>query len=415
MNKIDCKIGVAVSGGVDSMTLLYAYEKAEQNLVVVNIEHGIRGETSLRDTDFVKKYCALNNIPFLGFSVDAPKNARSGESVETCSRRLRYEIFDKLVSEGTVQKIALAHHADDNAETVLMRIFRGTGLRGLAGITDRGDYIRPLLGYSRGEIAEFAAEHNIPFVTDETNAENEYTRNYIRNELMPLIKLKYPNVLASVSRLSENALEADEYLSSLALPPEKIESGYKINGFFGQPKILQKYSVTRAVKSFGFLQDFESRHMEEVNRLAEKPNNTTINLPFGLTATKYDSTLFVSGGAEKFFETPFSAEAKFSYLGYSYRFENGDSMKRGISFDLNKLPQNAVIRQRKNGDEFKRVNGKTKLLSDFLNERKLPKPEKDALLVLAEGSTVFAVLGIETADAVKIDNDTKRIIYIIRE
>ena len=410
------KIGVAVSGGIDSMSLLHAYCLAGQDVLVINVEHGIRGESSLRDTDFVRNYCLLNNIPFASFSVNTPKSLRAGESMETCARRLRYEVFDKLLSEGTVSKIALAHHADDNAETVLMRIFRGTGIRGLIGIGDRGNYIRPFIRYSRTQIEEYAKEHSIPFVTDETNLSDEYTRNFIRNDLLPMIKLKYPDVVRTITRLSESACETDEYLVSVSPKATVKDDGRHIKNLFGYPIILQKYAIMQVVKDMGFLQDFEMRHIDSVCALASSPNNTTIDLPFGLIATRYNDGVIISEKlCGNFSPTPYDEQAVYSYCGKSYRFERGTKIIPGRTMDANKIPAGSVIRLRKYGDVFKHVNGKTKLLSDYLNEKKLSKPEKDSLLVLASGKEIIAVLGLETADSVKVTENTSKILHIIRE
>ena len=415
LQKIDGKIGVAVSGGMDSMALLNAYLAINQDIAVINIEHGIRGESSLRDSDFVRDFCKKHNIELLQFFVDVPNSLHTGESIETGARRIRYEIFDKLIFDGKVQKIALAHHADDNAETILMRVFRGTGIHGLSGIQERENYLRPLLKYSRNNIVEYVTKNNIPFVTDETNLTSDYTRNYIRNEIMPLVKTKYPSVIESITRLADNAKEVDEYLSSLVLPVESTEDGYIIKNLFGVPNIIQKYTIMDIVKKLGHLQDFETRHILSVLELKDKPNNTVINLPFNMLALKVNSDLIIEyANNEIFEETVFDINSSYVYGGYRYSFCKSNSIKVGSTFALDYLPQGAVIRTRKDGDVFKRVNGKTKLLSDFLNDKKLTKIQKDKLLVIAKENTVFAILGIETADSVKVQNLEKDIIIHIQ-
>ena len=415
LQKIDGKIGVAVSGGMDSMALLNAYLAINQDIAVINIEHGIRGESSLRDSDFVRDFCKKHNIELLQFFVDVPNSLHIGESIETGARRIRYEIFDKLIFDGKVQKIALAHHADDNAETILMRVFRGTGIHGLSGIQERENYLRPLLKYSRNNIVEYVTKNNIPFVTDETNLTSDYTRNYIRNEIMPLVKTKYPSVIESITRLADNAKEVDEYLSTLVLPVESTEDGYIIKNLFGVPNIIQKYTIMDIVKKLGHLQDFETRHILSVLELKDKPNNTVINLPFNMLALKVNNDLIIEyANNEVFEETVFDINSSYVYGGYRYSFCKGDSIKVGSTFALDYLPQGAVIRTRKDGDVFKRVNGKTKLLSDFLNDKKLTKIQKDKLLVIAKDNTVFAILGLETADSVKVQNLEKDIIIHIQ-
>lgn len=416
VEKFDGKMGVAVSGGIDSMCLLHAYCAAGQDLVVINVEHGIRGESSLRDTDFVRSYCRLNNLPFVTRSVDVFSSLLPGESLETCARRLRYDFFDELLSSGAVNKIALAHHADDNAETVLMRVFRGTGLRGLAGIGDRDNYVRPFISYTRKQIEAYAKEHSVPFVTDETNLSSDYTRNFIRNEIMPLVNTRFNDVSAAIARLSECALEADEYLSSVCPKAEKQRNGFHLKHLFGYPLILQKYAVMNTIRDMGFLQDFESRHLESVCALKDKPNNTSINLPFDLVCVKFgDGVIVTSGKSDDFTPVPFVEDGIYSFAGARYYVKSGNELLKGASIDADKLPAGCVVRTRRAGDSFKRVNGKRKLLSDYLNGEKLSKPDKDAILVLAKGSVVYAVFGRDTADEVKITEETKKILHIIRE
>ena len=408
-------VGVAVSGGQDSMALLHAYLEIGQPLVVINVEHGIRGETSLRDSAFVKEFCEEKGLPFYGKSVDAIRSAKKGESVETCARRLRYEFFEELLQNGTVNAVALAHHADDNAETVLMRIFRGTGIHGLVGIADRGRYLRPLLPYTRKEIEAYVAERNIPYVTDETNAQTDYTRNFIRNELLPLIETRYPDVVTALNRLSDNALGADEYLSSVCPKGEKRGEEYHINGLFGYPEILQRYAIIQTVKELGVMQDFENRHVSEVLALRDKPNNTAINLPFSLRAIRFDAGVILTPTTPGAFCQSYDEKATYAFAGKRYRFVPGSTVAPGRTLDGDKIPAGAVVRTRRDGDAFKRVNGKTKLLSDFLNEKKLSWTDKESLLVLAKESTVYAVLGLETSDQTKITSTTTKILHIITE
>lgn len=144
------RIGVGVSGGMDSMALLHLLLEAQKDVTVINIDHGIRAEESQKDSEFVADFCKRKNIPFLAFQLDVlSESKKRKESLELCARNLRYQIFNDLIYQKKVDVIALAHHASDNMETVFMRILRGTGIRGLKGIQDREKFIHPLIGYSR--------------------------------------------------------------------------------------------------------------------------------------------------------------------------------------------------------------------------------------------------------------------------
>ncbi len=418
LEKTDKKIGLAVSGGKDSMAMLYCYLSAGQDMLVINIEHGIRGQSSISDSAFVKQYCEKNNIEFLGFSIDVVKVAKEqGESVETAARKLRYQIFDNLLKEKKVQQIALAHHADDNAETVLMRLFRGTGIKGLRGIIDREGYIHPLLKHTRAEIEKFVLENNIPYVTDETNAESEYTRNFIRLEVMPTIKTRYPEVVSAIARLCENAKEIEEYLIEQInniVCPSKEEC--VIEDFFIMKKLLCKYAAREGFLRLGVLQDIEARHIDSILELKDKENNTSIDMPNYTRAIRHGQNLIITKTKQEYeLYQSFDINKEYVNNNFSYRFVESKKLVKGISFDMDKVPDGTVVRTRLSGDVFKSANGKTKLLSDYLNGKKLSVTEKNAILVLAKEETILAVMGYDTADLVKIDESTKKIIHILKE
>jgi tRNA(Ile)-lysidine synthase len=410
-------IGVAVSGGADSMTLLDCYIKANQKIVVINIEHGIRGESSIKDSEFVKKYCAEHGIECLAFSINVKKEARKAkESIELTARRMRYEIFDNLLKEKKVDKIALAHHANDNMETVMMRIFRGTGIKGISGIKDRDSYIHPLLNYTQEDITKYIKENKIPYVEDETNKRINYSRNYIRNKIVPVIKKKFGDVESSFTRLSKNAIEVEDYLESQIIKYEKKADKYYLNDIFNVPKLIQKYSIQRVLYDMGGVQDIENRHLDYVLSLANKPLNTIIDLPFDIIAIRDSNGLvFCYQQDYSTYSSQFYLDKIYKFGGYNYTFIKGDKIINKISIDLDKLPQESVVRTRQEGDIFKRVNGKTKLLSDYLTDAKMGVLDKQKLLVLANDKEIYAILGIETSDKVKVDEKTKDIIHIIKE
>lgn len=411
------RIGVAVSGGADSMALLDCYLKAGADVTVINVEHGLRGNASVADSEFVKNYCAGHNVVCLAFRVDAKTEAKNSRiSAELAARKLRYEIFDRLLSEGQVDKIALAHHADDNMETVLMRIFRGTGIKGLAGICDRDGYIHPFLEFTKQEILDYVAQNGIPYVVDETNLQNDVSRNYIRNKIVPLIKKKFGGADAAVARLCKSAAEVEEYLSAKTLAYTEERGKYYLNGIFAAHPLIQKYSVQNVLNAMGGVQDIESRHLNYVLELSDKPFNTYVNLPFNIIAARGAKGL-IFGYQDDYtaYSADFFVHKKYSYGGSRYSFVKGGAIKAGATLDLDKLPKGSVVRTRRDGDIFKRVNGRTKLVSDYLNGLKMDVFDKRKLLVLAKGKEVFAILGVETGDKVKIDEKTANIIHIVKE
>ncbi len=207
------------------MAELSLNELPRLSICAVNVEHGIRGDESLRDSEFVKRLCQNWDIPLYSYSVDAIGFAKSnGYTLEQAGRILRYQIFDSLIEDGKCDLIALAHHLDDQVETVLMRILRGTGIRGLIGMKKaNGSYIRPLLDYDRESIDAYVKDNGLEYVEDATNEDTAYTRNYLRKEIAQL-KLRYPNLAQAVQRLSASAAEADEYIQC-NLPKIEVKEG----------------------------------------------------------------------------------------------------------------------------------------------------------------------------------------------
>ena len=410
------RIGVGVSGGADSMVLLDLLVKAGAKVTAVNVEHGIRGSESLSDSKFVKNYCEDRNIPYLSFSVDSIKVAGDeGISLELAARKLRYEVFDKLLSEGKVDCIALAHHQDDQAETVLMRIFRGTGLRGLRGIIDREGFIHPLLPFSKEEIMDYAGEHAISFVEDSTNYDSYFTRNYIRKEILPSIITRYPGVKDSIERLSETACELEEYLMSEITPctfNERDRSGVlPINVLTRHPAIAKK-SIVECLRTMGVDKDIEKNHLESILALKDSENNSIINLPFGIDARKeYDKLTFIPREEKLEYRAHFNSIQLF-ICWICLLFVVTDKIVNGLTFDPAAIPKEAVIRTRRDGDKFRRYGGKLKTLSDYFTDIRLPARIRDKVLVVAKGSRIYLILGIEISEEVKVTEFTNKIMLV---
>ena len=266
--KIDknLKIGVAVSGGVDSMVMLNLLRDAGAKIVVVNIEHGIRGDASRRDSKFVRNYCKRHEIECLSYNVNSPEYAvEQGISIELAARTLRYEVFDALLNDGVVDVIALAHHLNDQVETVLMRMFRGTGIKGLRGIVDRPGYIHPMLGFTKAELREYASAHRIPYKEDATNFDSEYTRNYIRHEIIPHVKLRFPGFEYAVAKLAKSAEELEDFMLSVA-PDVKVESesaSLPIEILDLHPALAKK-TIAETLRLLGCEKDVEFTHLESL-------------------------------------------------------------------------------------------------------------------------------------------------------
>ncbi|MBQ9114818.1 MAG: tRNA lysidine(34) synthetase TilS [Clostridia bacterium] len=404
------KIGVAVSGGVDSMVMLNLLRDSGAQIIAINIEHGIRGAVSKRDSKFVRNYCKRHEIECLAYNVDSPGYAvEQNMSVELAARTLRYQIFDGLLNDKVVDCIALAHHLNDQVETVLMRIFRGTGIKGLRGIVDREGYIHPMLNFTKQEIRDYAASHRIPYKEDATNFDSEYTRNYIRHEIIPHIKLRFPGFEGAVEKLAKSAEEIEDYMMSEVVEPEfKGEGATLPIGVLRLHPALAKKTLAETLRRLGCDKDIEYNHLESLLSLKDSPNNAKINLPYGYDAYKaYDNLCIVKRVENSYYESAFMVGGLYEYQGFIYTFSKTDEIKKGLTFDLDKVPEGAIVRTRKEGDKFKRFGGGTKSLGDYLTDIKIPLYMRDKLLLIAKDSTVYAVLGVEISDELKIDENTK--------
>ncbi|HMD00715.1 MAG TPA: tRNA lysidine(34) synthetase TilS, partial [Ferruginibacter sp.] len=203
---------IAVSGGVDSVVLCELCKLAGYDFIIAHCNFRLRGEESDRDEKFAQWLSEKYGVEYFARSFDTTSIAKAEKkSIEETARDLRYNWFHELLADhasSNANYILTAHHADDNVETVMMNFFRGTGIKGLRGILPKqGKLIRPLLFASKQEIEDFAKQHDLQFVTDHTNAENEFTRNYFRNEIIPMIEKKYPaakeNILKNIERVTD--------------------------------------------------------------------------------------------------------------------------------------------------------------------------------------------------------------------
>lgn len=392
--------------------------KENFTIVVINIEHGIRGEESLKDTEFVKAHCKAKGIEYIGSSVDAPAYAeRRGLTIEQAARELRYSIFDKLIEEQVVSKIALAHHLDDQCETILMRIFRGTGINGLTGIASvRGNYIRPFLKVTREEIDRYIMQNNIEYREDMTNSQNDYARNFIRNEILAKLKERYPSYPLAIERLARLSTEQIELLDELCPRPLLFadEARLIISVIKDNPKALIKRSFYHAMRHLGSEVDFEEINFEDVLSLVDKDNGSMVNLARGVVACReYEFITFAKNYTSVTINMPF--EVKEHILDdrriVVRPYLSGDRLR----FDLDKIPSSARIRTRQSGDVFTKFGGGTKTLGDYFTDKKVPKRIRDSIALIADGNEILAIVGIEISERIAVSDTTEKIYTILED
>ncbi|MDE5600928.1 MAG: tRNA lysidine(34) synthetase TilS [Clostridia bacterium] len=475
---------VALSGGRDSVALLHCLKQLEESfskaqsdiqlsnyanqnqsndvaqnafvgygnlhIVAANVEHGIRGESSLRDSAFVTELCKRMGVELYSFTVDSPSFAKqNGYTVEQAARILRYRCFDELLDSGKCDYVALAHHLDDQIETVFMRILRGTGIRGLSGIKAvNGRYIRPLLEYTRDDISEYIARNNLEYVDDETNDDVSYTRNFLRAEIATL-KQRFPAMGAAIKRLTVSAEECDLFIES-QVPNIEVKDGVayvKISDCTST--IISKRLFMRAAAALGVLQDIEERHLTLVLDLLSADSGKRLDLTHGICVHKEgDSLAFTRRfGDSQTGDTQLNVKLQIEEISFSEGYfedfginvtsvdvvyakeniknamraktnvvtEDNDGKCAVLYVDADNVPSGAVIRGRLDGDYIRKFGGGTKSLGDFLTDKKVPLRTRDSLKVVADGSRILAVFGVDISADVKIDENTKRVFALTVE
>lgn len=408
-------VAVALSGGRDSVSLLHALfcarERLGISLVAIHVEHGIRGEESRGDAEFSEKLCSRLGVPLKVVTVDVPGNLEKFGSVEQTARALRYGVFDSALESGFCDKIATAHHRGDNAETVLMRVFRGTGISGLGGIRpSRGRYIRPLLGVTREEIDRYVLDNGLSYREDGTNGSAEYTRNFIRHEIIPKARERFPQVEDSLERLASLSLEADGFLRRQASRLVSIEDSVAYISEDSEP-LLVKYAVKLACEGLGIYHDIEERHLASAVS-AMQGGRKCYSFPFNLRLEREEGGLTLSPEPEPVG----SCEAKLGQNCVGERrivIEEVESLIPGKLCFSAKL-DGLVLRGREEGDSFHRFGGGRKSLGDYFTDVKLPSRIRDRAIVLARGKEILAVVGVEISEQVRVKSPKDKI-YTIRE
>ncbi len=422
------KVCVATSGGMDSTALLHYLKSHEKEygytLSAVHCEHGIRGEESLADMRFVQNLCAAWGIPLYLFQEDClQKAAEEKVSLETVARAFRYACFARVLEEGKADCVATAHHAQDEAETVLFRLARGTSLTGAAGMyTGREGIVRPFLHWTKADIEGYVTENGLSYCVDKTNADTEYTRNKLRLSVMPVLEETVGGAVQNLARFARLAAEDDEYLyrQSQRLLREGEEG---IIVLFSEEKPLFRRACLTAIKALGLEKDYTQAHLESVFALQKSERGAYITLPKNILAKREEKgVVFTVAQEEKTFPLP--SEQPFSKMGFDggrYEVKIADTptktegyVGKVLRIDADKLPQDAYFRARREGDRIEKFGGGTKSLKKYYNEEKIPVELRAYLPIIAqkEGDNVYAVCGYEIADSVKVDAETKRVSYI---
>lgn len=436
------------SGGIDSSVLLfltYLYSLSEQHpLYLVHLHHGIRGENADRDAAFAEEIAELYGLPISVVRRDVPSIAKEcGESIEAAARRIRYEVFESVMREHDIKILLTAHNADDNLETVLFHLLRGSGLSGLCGIPPTrevayGNVLRPLLSVSRETIEVFALKHGIPFVFDETNEDTAYTRNLLRREIVPKLRAISPSPERAVTRLCLSLRRDKLHLDTEALAllsHAKVGNGLDRTLISSAPDAI----ALRALLSYWQtcvpdLDSYSTLHLEALLDFTRNGRSGT-HLALRMSeATLRKGCLFIqknesdksSDGVIDFSVTLKDGETHIPALGVSFFLgtpEDADkyyketlpsslskkekniynlSTQIALSFDtiekqLQGMPLS--VRSRKAGDRIL-IRGIHRSLRTLLNEKKIPVEARKKLPIVTSGDEILWIPSVAARDGI---------------
>ncbi|MDD3368135.1 MAG: tRNA lysidine(34) synthetase TilS [Lachnospiraceae bacterium] len=464
MLEADETVVIGLSGGADSVCLLFMLLELQKeipfHIAALHVNHGVRMDAA-QDACYAELLCRENGVPFTLVEEDVPAVAEIlGISTEEAGRQIRYHCFGELLKyNGNYGKIAVAHHRNDRAETILFHLFRGTGLAGAAGIRPvRDRIIRPLLCLTREEIEEYLAEREITYCIDSTNEEDTYTRNKIRHFMIPFAEREISEQsIAHLCSAGEMFGEADDYIRRQAgkvfaecvtcASGEKTDGTeavsmlqIRVNAFLKADEFLQKYVILQTLEKLTeSRKDISSVHVMQIMALFQKESGKQVLLPYGLRAVReFDVVKFYKQEQDQRQEKKWKTqqkpvpvkiegkpEGKFGFDGkksFIMRvFPRNKSQripeKRYTKwFDYDKIVECLIIRNREIGD-YLTINdtfGK-KSIKEYMIQEKIPQTKRDKLPLIAEGNHILWVVGHRISTYYRVTDTTKQILEITLE
>lgn len=447
---------VGLSGGADSVCLLryllFVQKKMQLKIFAVHVNHLLRGEEAERDACFARQFCEQWQVPFAEIKKDvAAMQQQKHCSLEEAGRLVRYDCFDTFAQKWNCNKIAVAHHKNDLAETMLFRMARGTGLRGLVGIRPvMGKVIRPLLCLEREEICRILEKLRQSYMEDSTNKEDIYSRNYIRWRILPAMKELNAETVEHLGQISMQTAEMIDYLEpkfqelyrknviqkedTLMLSKESVQNMHPVE----VKEIIRRMLIQMA----GSQKDLSSVHVEQIFHLFDKNTGKYQELPYCLIAEKTDEGVCLHQRGrylqekntqrqypeqiqwvdkeilerDGVFRTRFPGIGKIGFYLEEFHgseIEKNDCVKY---FDYDRIKSTLCLRCRKAGDYFiMDKEGRHKSLRRYFIDEKIPAKERDQRVVLAEGAHILWVSGGRISEAYKVTSCTKRILVVRTE
>ncbi len=399
-------VTVALSGGADSVALLYSLYSLRDILGIsvnaAHLNHSIRGEEAQRDADFVKTFCEKLGITLFYEKADVPQYAKEkGMSLELAAREVRYEFLKRAA----IGKIATAHTASDNLETMIFNLTRGTSLKGLCGIPiKRGNVIRPLIACTRQDIEQYCKNNNLSFVTDSTNLSDDYSRNKIRHNVIPILKEINCSVEETALRTSRSLIEDSLYLDNEAeqVLYKNYEEYLDVSGFENVSPVIGKRVIKKYFEILFPNISLDNRHINDIYSICLQGKGK-INLPSNIFAIVSEGKLNFTDFAEK--EIEFAVKIT--------EIQNVNNLFSNSEIDCDKIVGKWILRTRNEGDKIRLQNrGVTKTLKKLFTEKKIDENLRNKIPVISDDTGVIWVYGFGVAERVAPKISTKKILKV---
>ena len=426
---------LAVSGGVDSMVMLHLFSKLRKKrklqLSVVHVNHQLRGKESMEDEEFVRKISDANGISFYCIRVDVLSYVHEHKlSKQVAARQLRYECFERIRKQLKANAVATAHHADDNAETVLLNILRGTGIHGLSGIPPKresGNIIRPLLFATRAEIDKYASENKINYSNDSSNQSFVYRRNYIRHRIIPALRKSYPNIVYTLNQVAETAQDVNEKMRGLVNEVirsivKKDSQGYlilNVKKLESEPDFLRNEIFVELLNRMQV--EPSEKKVAALNRLCQLSTGRIVELSGKLSACRDRNNIVFKRLKDKQSNIQHVEFGKsYDCNGFLVSISKPESVPttyaktRDIEYiDAGRLGKELVLRSWHEGDWFIPLGMKSKKkLSDFFTDQKVPRYQKASIPVLESDGSIVWICGKRLDDRFKLTEHTRTVIRL---
>lgn len=437
MVEVGDRVLIGLSGGADSAALFHILRQYQQTygyeLLAVHVNHGLRGKEALRDQEFVMELCRLYQVPCEVVEMPVQQMAEKGKmSLEEAGREARREVFQRLAGKWKCSKLALAHHKNDQAETMLHHLARGTGLAGLAGLLPADGFrIRPLLCLERREIDHYLQERGWAHVEDSSNRDTQYTRNRIRHELLAGMTERVNKKAVEHMAMTANILrQTDSYLEKQGreLLRKYQKQNFLEEAFFRENPVPVYYGLRVFLSSLFQVRDMTTSHYEALQGWTGMQVGKVLQLPHKICARReYRGVLFYRertyAETEEEFFIPLHipgvtscGEMEFRCRIFKNFFQQIPQKTYTKWLDYDKIKNTVVIRNRQPGDYLVvNASGGRKKLKEYLIDCKVPREKRGQIILAAQGQEILWAVGLRLNEAYKVGPDTREVLEIVYE